>query len=84
MKKIFVSLREGRQIGCELGECMASLENAGIRDYSARIDHYIIFWVADRLFLRAVKTLADAGFKTESGTTTEALADAGFKPVSSD
>jgi hypothetical protein len=66
MKKIFVSLREGRQMGYELGECMAFLENAGIRDYSARIERYITFWVADRLFQRAVKTLSDAGFTIES------------------
>jgi hypothetical protein len=83
MKKIFVSLREGRQIGCELGECMASLENAGIRDYSARIERYIIFWIADRLFPHGVKTLTDAGFTIEREITVEMLADAGFKPISS-
>ena len=38
MKRILVAPREEHQIGCELGECMASLENAGIRDYSARLE----------------------------------------------
>ena len=63
MKRIVVAPREGRQIGCELGECMACLENAGIRDYSARLERYGVFWVADRLFAIAVKALADAGFE---------------------
>jgi hypothetical protein len=63
MKRILVAPREGRQIGFELGECMRSLENAGIRDYSARLERYIIFRVADQLFPRAVKALGDAGFK---------------------
>jgi hypothetical protein len=63
MKRILVAPREGRQIGYELGECMTSLENAGIRDYSASLERYIMFRVADQLFSRAVKALADAGFK---------------------
>ena len=63
MKRILVAPREGHQIGCELGECMAFLENAGIRDYSARLERYIMFRIADRLFPKAVKALADAGFK---------------------
>ena len=63
MKRILVAPREGHQIGCELGECMAFLENAGIRDYSARLERYIMYRVADRLFSRAVKALVDAGFK---------------------
>ena len=40
MKRILVAPREGHQIGYELGECMTSLENAGIRDYSARLERY--------------------------------------------
>jgi len=63
MKRILVAPREGHQIGYELGECMTSLENAGIRDYSARLERYIMFRIGDQLFSRAVKALADAGFK---------------------
>ena len=66
MKRIVVAPREGRHIGCELAECVASLENAGIRDYSARLERYIIFWVADLLFHRAAKAMADAGFEIAS------------------
>ena len=62
MKRILVAPREEHHIGCELGECMAFLENAGIRDYSARLERYIMFRVADRLFPRAMIALADAGF----------------------
>jgi len=43
---------------------MACLENAGIRDYSARLEHYGSFYVADRLFAIAVKALADVGFES--------------------
>ncbi len=63
MKRIVIAPREGRQIEFELGECMACLENAGIRDYSARLERYGAFWVADRL---AVKAQADAGFEIPS------------------
>ena len=63
MKRILVAPREGHKIGYELGECMTSLENAGIRDYSAHLERYIMFRIADQLFSRAMKALADAGFK---------------------
>jgi len=72
MKRILVAPREGHQIGYELVECMTSLENAGIRDYSARLERYIMFWVVDQLLLTAVVALADAGFKVAfSGGTSQ-------------
>jgi hypothetical protein len=66
MKTIVVAPREGRQIEFELGECMACLENAEIRDYSARLERYGAFCEADRPFPIAVKALADAGFEIPS------------------
>jgi hypothetical protein len=75
MKRIVVAPRAGRQIGYQLGECMACLQNAGIRNYSARLERYAVFFVADQLFAIAVKALADAGFesrplpKTDEATT---------------
>ncbi len=45
---------------------MASLEHAGIRDYSVRLERHIIFCVADQLFESAVKAMADAGFEVTS------------------
>jgi len=83
MKSILVVPRARGRIAYELGECMASLQNAGIRDYSARLERYIIFWVADRSFPNAVKALAHAGFEVESGTAAEASADGGFQVASS-
>jgi hypothetical protein len=68
MKSILVVPRARRRIGYELGECMASLQNAGIRDYSARLEHDIIFWVADQSFRSAVKALVRAGFEVVFGT----------------
>jgi hypothetical protein len=66
MRRIVVAPREGRQIEVEIGEGMACLENAGIRDYSARIERLGAFWVADPLFRIAVKVLSKAGFKIRS------------------
>jgi hypothetical protein len=63
MRGIVVAPREGRQIEVEVGEGMACLENAGIRDYSARVERLGAFWVADPLFRVAVQALAKAGFK---------------------
>ena len=83
MKSILVVPRARRRMGYELGECMASLQNAGIRDYSARLERYIIFWVADRSFPSAVKALTRAGFEVVFGTAAEASANDGFKVASS-
>jgi hypothetical protein len=66
MKRIVIAPREGRQIEVDLGECMACLQNAGIRDYTARLERYGVFWVADRLFAPALQALVDAGFEVPS------------------
>jgi hypothetical protein len=65
MKRIVVAFREGRQIGFELGECMACLQNAGIRDYSAHLERCGVLWVADPLWAIAMKVLTDAGFEIQ-------------------
>jgi hypothetical protein len=83
MKRIVVAPREGRQIGREVGECMAFLENAGIRDYSARLERYVVLWVADQLSANALKALADAGFNLAFRIPAELPADAGFELASS-
>ena len=68
MKRIVIAPREGRRIEYEVGECMACLENAGIRDYSARlerygIERYGVFWVRGSRFAIAVNALTHVGFK---------------------
>jgi hypothetical protein len=63
METIVVVPRVDRQIGYEMGECMACLANAGIRDYTVRLERSILFWVHDRTFAKAVKVLVDGGFK---------------------
>jgi hypothetical protein len=83
MKSILIVPRARYRIGYELGECMASLQNAGIRDYSAHLERYIIFWIADRSFPGAVKVLVRAGFEVVFGTAAEASVDDEFKVESS-
>jgi hypothetical protein len=41
---------------------MACLANAGVRDYTARLEGSIVFWVYERTFAKAVKALVDGGF----------------------
>ena len=67
MEKFVVIPRAGREIGWELGGCMACLANAGIRDYTARLDRLILFWVADHVSASALKALVDGGFNVVSG-----------------
>jgi hypothetical protein len=43
METIVVVPRVDRQIGYELGECMACLANARVRDYTARLEGSIVF-----------------------------------------
>ncbi len=62
MGKIVVVPRDDRQMGYELGECMACLANAGIRSYTARLERSIIFWVCDRASAKAVEALVEGGF----------------------
>ena len=65
MERIAVVAHKERPIAYQLGECMATLENAGIRDYTARLENRIIFWVNEGMLTSSVKALIGAGFDVE-------------------
>jgi hypothetical protein len=71
MNKILVTPRGDREIGWELGNCMGCLKNAGVLDYTARLEDFIVFCVADRMLAKALKALVDAGFNAVSRINAE-------------
>jgi len=73
MKTILVAPRGELEIEFQLGQCMACLENAGIRDYTSSLQRYAVFHVADAMFADAVEALLGDGFEIEIGLATKEL-----------
>jgi hypothetical protein len=63
MKQVAIIPQEQHDIGRELSDCIARLENSGIRVFAARRGHgYAILWAEDPVISRGAQVLSNAGF----------------------